>query len=128
MYDSISPDLKLKGTISNPLDPAEVLGFEGRDTKLGRPAVVLKGPAIRSYDGGEIVAVPEEYGKKITDSGWSVFLLESDRVQAMMGADFAEEAGIHTFEGRGQTASMYFVLRDDDGWYSWPQSSVSVSN
>jgi hypothetical protein len=42
MLEDLHPEIQLETTISNPMDYAQVIGFHGRDVKLGNDAVIIK--------------------------------------------------------------------------------------
>jgi hypothetical protein len=124
MYPDISPDLKIKTTISNPLDPASVYGFTARNTMLGRTAIVLKELAVN--DGR--VLVPPEPADVLLNEDSELVVLDGDVVLTMEGTDFATEHQLHTVEGGGRTSTMNFVNRDNDKFLSWAESMVEVGN
>jgi hypothetical protein len=124
MYPEISPDLKIKSTISHPLRPEEVIGFVGRNKMLGRLAIVMKEDAIE----GNQVQIPSEATASLLDEDAEMVVLDGDVVLAMEASDFATERQVRDVEGRGRTATINLVNRDSDKFLSWDESMVEVSN
>jgi hypothetical protein len=124
MYPDISPNLTIKKTISNPLDPAKVIGFTARNTVLGRPAIVVKADAI--YDNR--VLVPDHAAELLLDEEGELVVLDGEVVLTMSATDFAEEASFHTIKGGGRASTMNSVSRDSDSFLSWDESMVEVGN
>jgi hypothetical protein len=104
---NITPTLELNETISNPEEPAEVIGFHGRDTKIGLDAVVMKEEAVE----GELVEVTEDGAEKIVDGPAELVVL-NDGIVSVMGSDtFKRESDKH---GRVALGSAGFNDFDRD--------------
>lgn len=124
MYPEISPDLKVRSTISHPIRAEEVIGFYGRNKMLGRLAVIMKEEAIE----GGTVTVPSEATASLLDEDAELVVLDGDVVLAMDASDFATERQVRDVEGRGQTATINIIDRDSDKFLSWDESMVEVGN
>lgn len=124
MYPEISPDLKIRSTISHPIRAEEVIGFFGRNTMLGRLAVIMKEEAIE----GKTVTVPSEAAASLLDEDAELVVLDGDVVLAMDASDFAEKREVQDVEGGGKAATISTIDRDSDKFLSWDKSIVEVGN
>jgi hypothetical protein len=123
-YPDISPDLKLKSTVSHPIRSEEVIGFIGRNTMLGREAIVMKEDAVD----GNTVTIPLEAGENLVNGNGELAVLYGDKVLTMNGTDFALEHEVNTIEGRGSTSEILSVSEDSENFRSWKRSVVEVEN
>jgi hypothetical protein len=124
MYPNTYPRLRLDQTISNPLNPAEVVGFVGRNKMLGQSAIVMKEPAII----GDEITIPTGTADDLLENEAELIVLDGTRVLAMTGSDFAEEQKLHTFEDGEKTETMHTVGRDNNKFRTFPQSQIEVGN
>lgn len=109
----IVPNLTLNETISNPEEPAEVVGFHGRDTKIGLDAVVMKEEAVE----GELVEVPEGAAEKIIEGPAELVVLNDGIVSVMGSATFKNESDRHNRVALGSA-----------GFNDFDRDKVEVSN
>lgn len=123
-YPDILPALKLKSTISHPIHPEKVMGFVGRNTKLGRRAIVMKEDALT--DGR--VMVPTGASEGLLEGVGELVLLNDTVVKTMDGEDFAAEYHLHSLEGGGQHSTMNCVERESKSFQSWDRSAVEIEN
>lgn len=128
MYPSIAPDIKVKSTISHPNRAEEVIGFIGRNKKLGRTAVVLKEEALVDGFHGRDAPVPEEAAETLRDNYAELVVLLENDVLAMDSEDFAVEADEVDHQGRGSTSTMHHVDVDSGSFEMFARSAVEVGN
>lgn len=126
MYEEIPPELKIKSTLNHPARPEEVIGFAGRNTKLGREAVIMKSDAI---DGNKVV-VPTGASQGLINGEGELVVLNGNEVLTMTGADFALEYALYEVQGRvrGESLMMNTVNLNSEKFRSWHQSNVEVGN
>lgn len=127
-YPTIAPNIRVEETISNPFDPAQVIGFTGRDTKLGRPAVVAKQEAIEQGEGVSIVQIPRAAADLIEEDAATFVVLLGHSVLAMTGSDFNLERRLPTVHRGGQTVEMADVRLDSEEFREFDRDRVRVGN
>lgn len=127
-YPDITPKLRLEETISNPFDPAEILGFRGRNKMLGNSAVVVKEAALAEDDNGPVVQIPRETADLIAEDIAEFVVLLEDTVLAMTASDFDAEHRLPTVNRGGKTVEMADVSLSNEAFREFPRSSVEVSN
>lgn len=79
----IRPKLQAKRTISHPVEEARVIGFTGRDKKLGRNAAIMKGEEMdtaRDDNGETFFALTEAVAKLIEGEQYHLYILSDDTV------------------------------------------------
>lgn len=121
---NITPTLELNETISNPEEPAEVLGFHGRDTKIGLDAVVMKEEAIEANE----VRVPEDAAEKIVNQSAELVVLNEDTVSVMGPSAFEKESRPYTSLVDGETTKMSEVNLTHDSFSEYDRDDVEVGN
>jgi hypothetical protein len=128
MYPDITPQLRLEETISNPFDPAEILGFIGRNKMLGYSAVIVKDAALTEDDNGTTVQIPRETADLIVEETADFVILLEDRVLAMTATDFASEHRLPTVHRGGETVKMADVSLSNEKFREFARSEVEVTN
>lgn len=120
----ITPAYRVQSTVSHPARPEQVIGFVGRNTKLGRHALIMKGEAIEA----ETVLVPEESSERLIKGRGELAILDGDEVLVMEAPDFARECHSQEVEGRNKTLMMNAIDRDSDSFTVWSETEVEVGN
>lgn len=124
MYPNIKPSLKIKNTISHPLRPEEVIGFRGRNTMLGRLAIIMKKDAIQE----ETVTVPSEPSAALLDEDAELVVLDDNNVLTMEASDFASDREVRDITGRGKAATISTISYLSEKFRCWDNSNVEVGN
>jgi hypothetical protein len=127
-YPDIAPKLRVEETISNPFDPAEILGFTGRNKMLGDSAVIVKEAALAEDDNGPVVQIPRETADLIADETAEFVVLLEDTVLAMTSTDFATEHRLPSVHRGGKTVEMADVSLSNEMFRQFPRGAVEVSN
>jgi hypothetical protein len=128
MYPEISPSLKLRETISHPIRSEEVIGFLGRNTKLGGTAIVMKEAAVSESIDGRRVFVPDDSAEKFAKSNSELVVLLENEVFAMMGTDFEEKCLIKKRKYESETIHVPEVSLNSICFRRFSRSEVDVSN
>lgn len=128
MYPEIAPKLRIEETISNPFDPAEILGFTGRNKMLGGNAVIVKEPALAEDDNGLTVEVPRETADYISEDTAELIVLLEDRVLAMTATDFDSEHRLPTVTRGDKTVEMADVSLTNEMFREFSRAEVEVTN
>jgi hypothetical protein len=88
MYSEVIPKYAAEKTISDPDEPAEVIGFEARNVRLGKEAVILKGSeVIQEHQGAKRAEIPCELTDRIVADRLEFAILGDDVVWCMNGMD-----------------------------------------
>ena len=126
MHGTIIPEFTLDSTINHPTRPEEVIGFRGRNTKFGLPAIILKENAIE----GEKIIVPEKAGESIIDveENTQLAVLNEDIVLTMPGRRFEQGHEEVELDGRSETVSAKSIPLYAKSWEIFDRHSVEVGN
>lgn len=124
----ITPEIEVEQTISNPADQAEVLGFTGRNKKLGHPSVVMKESAIMDTDDGKEIIVPEEAAELIREERGELLVLAPAEVLAMNWEDFDAKARSVRLKGGGQVVSVFQIPMSSMGFRTFGRNQVEIGN
>ena len=124
MYANIKPELKVKSTISHPLEKERVIGFNARNAKLGRKAVIIKEETIK--DGK--VLVPTNWSTDLINGDGELVALDGDRVLAMTGDDFQHVCRLHSIGGGVMKLTMNYVPVDSPPFRVFDRSEVDITS
>lgn len=126
MRGTIIPEYRFDSTINHPTRPEEVIGFRGRNTKLGISAIILKESAIE----GETIIVPEKAGQSIIDAeeDTELAVLNEDIVLTMPGRRFEGSHQEVELEGRGEIVQAKSIPLHAKSWIIFDRHSVEVGN
>jgi hypothetical protein len=124
MYPEIIPDVRIETTISNPYDQAEVVGFVGRNKRLGREAIVMKEACATT----EEVQIKMDVAKTLLEGDGELLFLTDDSVYAMDGEDFATQGGIKTIAVGVEGGKVGVVRRESDYFRVFDRDKVGVTN
>lgn len=119
---NVTPKLKIESTISNPKEPVAVMGFSGRNAKLGRKAIILKETAI-SQTGK--VFVPSEHADDLLEGDADLYVLDGKIIREMDGETFAAQQQVHTPFGEPEITFKY-VSRNSASFTNWKRDNVEV--
>jgi len=122
MYANITPELKVKSTISHPLEKEKVIGFNARNRKPGREAVIIKEDAIRD----ERVLVPTKWSTDLINGDGELIALHGEKVLAMTGEDFQHVCRLHSMGGGVMKLTMNCVPVDSPPFRVFDRSDVSI--
>lgn len=122
MYPNVAPELEVRSTISHESRPEEVVGFFGRNKKLGRSAIILKDSAVE----GERIVVPSQASAALIDENAELVVLEENLVKAMNASDFETEREVTTMKGRGKPVRINLVKRTSDNFRIFTDAEVEV--
>lgn len=122
MYPEITPELKVKSTISHPLEKEKVIAFSARNSKMGRKAVIIKDDFIK--DGK--VLVPTNWSTSLINGDGELIALDGDRVLAMNGEDFQHVCRLHSIGGGVMKLTMNYVPVDSPPFRAFDRSEVSI--
>lgn len=124
MYPQIEPSVKIEKTISHPIRSEEVVGFVGRNTKIGRKAVMIKRDGFASESR---IAVPVDVGSLVNGDS-ELLVLGEDEVLGMDGSDFAHEFTFESIDGRGIEEEIRCVSISNPLFRSFPENKFEVKN
>lgn len=122
MYPKITPELKVKSTISHPLEKERVIGFNARNAKLGRRAVIIKQEAIKD----DKVLVPTRWSTDLINGDGELVALHDDTVLAMEGGDFQHVCRLHSIGGGVMKLTMNYVPVNSPPFRVFDRSEVSI--
>jgi hypothetical protein len=105
MLEDLHPEIQLETTISNPMDYAQVIGFHGRDVKLGNDAVIIKEEFVQ--DGKVLIPMDEADG--LASGEDSLVVLHDDIVLVMSGDDIEKNLGRTVRQGEGEKHNFRYV-------------------
>lgn len=128
MYPQINPEIKIRETISNPLDNAEVIGFRGRNKRMGRPAVVLKDSSLNRVGFTNTLTLPSGTADLIEEDDGEIILLEENRALAIDAETFNLKALSTTAMDGGQAVEVRKLNLTSDALREFPRDAVSVGN
>lgn len=117
MYEMLHPAFDLKTTISHPLNPEWVIGFEARNTNMGWRTVLMKDEAV-DEDGRVMVPVPVES---------ELAVIQGDEVHTMDGETFEEEHSMHTFHSGDSKATINYVPIENDQFEVLDKEYIPIS-
>jgi len=122
MYPDITPELKVKSTISHPLEKERVIGFNARNSKLGRKAVIIKEEAIKD----DKVLVPTNWSTGLINGDGELVALDGGRALAMKGEDFQHVCRLHSIGGGTMKLTLNYVPVDSPPFRVFDRSDVSI--
>jgi hypothetical protein len=123
MFD-LNPEIRIEKTISNPKDPAQVIGFHGRDVKLGNDAVVIKDEFIQ--DGK--VLIPMEESDQLAEGDASLVALHDDIVVVMAGEALKKNLGRTVRQGEGEKHLFRYVMFGSADFADFTRENVDIHN
>lgn len=124
----IPPRLKVSKTLSHPVDPAVVLGFEGRNVLLGVDCLVLKAetlPFIRQNPAVTHFVIPEKESWRAIEEDLHVYILDENDVYHALPL-VIEDSILHTGRKYGEEVNGRAVEVAE--MHSWPRGAVEVTN
>lgn len=124
MYPEIIPEVRIETTISNPYDQAEVVGFRGRNKRLGREVIVMKEDCATI----EEIQIKMDAAKMLLEGDGELLFLTEDQVYAMDGEDFATQGGIKTISVGVEGGKVGIIRRDSDYFREFDRDKVEISN
>jgi len=127
----IDPTIRVESTISDPLNPASVIGFHGRDPRIGQNVVMMKESAITDLDlinTGEVVKIPADATETIANHDAALFVLNGDKVLKMTPVQVADEARLHTFDRGDKTEDMSVVPLSSSSFHRFSRDDVEIKN
>lgn len=122
------PRLKVSKTLSHPVDPAVVLGFEGRNIMLGVDCLVLKAetlPVIREQPSVTHFVIPEKESWRSIEENLHVYILDEGDVYYATPLE-VEDSILHTGRKFGEDVDGRAVEVAEMA--SWPRGAVEVTN
>jgi len=122
MYPNITPELKVKSTISHPLEKEKVIGFNARNAKLGCKAVVIKEDYIK--DGK--VLVPTSWSTHLINGDGELVVLDGDDVLTMTAEDFQEECSLHSIGEGTLKLTMNYIPVNSPQFRVFDRSDVDI--
>jgi hypothetical protein len=138
MFDSrYTPTLELSRTISHPIEEFRTIGFQGRDTKYGRDAVVLKGSliprktiALEDGTAFEVMGIPERAKIGMVERGDSLYVVEDEQKEHVLAihpdeVDW-EDARVETFNTFYGEVDFTTIPVKDFQEYDWEDVSQSL--
>jgi hypothetical protein len=124
MYGTITPEYKVKTTISHPLRPEWVIGFEARNTALGWRAILMKDEAVED---GRVIIPAKSTGGLLDGSG-ELAVLQGEQVYTMKGAEFEDEYSMHTLCRDDDKATVNYVPIESEKFETWDKSHVPIGS
>lgn len=124
MYPETIPEVRIETTISNPYDKAEVVGFVGRNKRLGRKAIVMKEESATT----EEIEIKMDVAKILLEGNGELLFLTEDSVFAMDGKDFSTQGGIKTIAVGVEGGKVGIVRRDSDYFREFRRDKVEITN
>lgn len=128
MSQSVQRIVEVRKTVSHPANPEVVIGFTGRDTRLGLDVLLLKKNAIARGNtlGGEAVIIPDEQHEQLGEETDFLLVLNGDDVLVMDGVLARETSGLHTFDFESGRNSLN-VLHLDGPFITEDRDNVEVT-
>lgn len=123
MYPDITPELNVKSTISHPLEKERVIGFNSRNVKLGRKAVIIKEESIKE----DKVLVPTRWSTDLINGDGELIALDGDRVLAMKGDDFQHVCRLHSIGGGVMKLTMNYVPVNSPPFRVFDRDEVEIT-
>lgn len=127
----IQPTIRVESTISDPLNPASVIGFHGRDPRIGQNVVMMKQSAVEDFSPsnvGEAVKLPADATETIANHDAALFVLNDDTVLKMTPAVVAGEAVLEKFEEGNRSEEMSIVSLESDNFHRFDRDEVEIKN
>lgn len=124
----VPPRLKVSKTLSHPVDPAVVLGFEGRNVMLGHDCLVLKAetlPAVREQPAVTRFVIPEKEAWRAIEEDLHIYILDEGDVYHATPL-VIEDSVLHTGRKFGEDVNGRAVEVSE--MPSWPRGAVEVTN
>jgi hypothetical protein len=122
MYPNITPELKVKSTISHPLEKEKVIGFNARNAKLGRKAIVIKEDYIK--DGK--VLVPTSWSTHLINGDGELVVLDGGNVLTMTAKDFQQECSLHSIGEGTLKLTLNYVPVNSPRFRAFDRSDVEI--
>lgn len=120
----LTPEIEIQSTISNPMSPAEVIGFHGRNKTVGESIVVIKEAFVR--DGK--VLVPSEDAKDLTRGNSQLAVLEDGTLLLMSGHSFAKQSSWTMREIDDVRHKFNFAHRSNDEFEQYDRKQIEIHN
>jgi hypothetical protein len=130
MSESIKRKIEARKTVNHPANPEVVIGFTGRDVRLGMNVLLLKENAISRGNtlNGEAAIIPGNHydllGKEID----CIILLNGDEVLSMESESVRKNSTLHTFDFEKGRDTLNVIYVDDPSFETEPRDSVEVTN
>jgi hypothetical protein len=126
MFADTDPTLKLKSTVSNPADEyGEVVGYRGRNTRLGLDALIMTDPATDAdiEDSNYAFLVPEAASEEVADGERHLYVLAEETVYGYTPEDYTGDQSLTTVEGE-----VFHVISPSDATKQWDREDAEVTN
>jgi hypothetical protein len=124
MYPQVTPLLELRETISSPFDSAKVLGFKGRNKRLGKSVIVMKDIAV----GDNVVKIPMEQAGQIENEEAELAVLFGSSVKMMKPEDFGQEYRKVRVVKDSNAQKIAEIPMDSDSFRTFDEDRVDISN
>lgn len=134
----IDPTIRVESTISDPLNPASVIGFHGRDPRIGQNVVMMKESAVVKEQSeivgldlgrvGPVVKIPADATETIANHDAALFVLKEDTVLKMTPFQVGNEAKLHTFDRGDKTEDMSVVPLSSNNFHRFDRDDVEIKN
>jgi hypothetical protein len=129
MYPDIIPKYEVAKTISSPFDTAAVIGFEARNVRLGRDAIVLKGSeVIEQYEEKQRAELPGDLVDRIVSDGLELAVLGDEKVWCIKGMDLHSNTESKSVSRNGTTEFVESFSLDNKNVRSFFRFQVEVQN
>jgi hypothetical protein len=124
MYPQVTPLLELRKTISWPFDPAMVVGFEGRNKRLGKSTIVMKEIIVDD----NTVKIPMDYAEQIESGDAELAVLVGNSVKMLKPEDFEEQYREVRVAENGEEQYIAEVDMDTAPFRTFDKDRVKISN
>ena len=117
------PQIEVRKTISDIHHPEKVVGFKGRNTRLGRTAIVMKECSAK----GDRVVIPKEIGDEIYYGDGELLYLDGGSVLALSSKAFKEYADlieVHDSDGKKEVYRMNLFNKM---WMMFDRDQVEIT-
>jgi hypothetical protein len=130
MSESIKRKIEARKTVNHPANPEVVIGFTGRDVRLGMNVLLLKENAISRGNtlNGESAIIPDKHYANLAENTDYIALLNGDEVLLMDSETAREKSVLHTFDFEDGRNTLNVIYVDDPSFKTEPRDSVELTN
>jgi hypothetical protein len=117
------PQIEVRKTISDIHHPEKVVGFKGRNTRLGQKSIVMKKCSAK----GDRVVIPKEIGDELYYGDGELLYLDGDNVLALSAQAFKEYADLIEVHNSDGEEEVYRMNLFNKTWMMFDRDEVEIT-